>query len=149
MRRFIFRLQSVLEVRATARRECRARLAELFAAARELDGRRRSVERELAAAVQLRQAGQNGPLDVQHLASVQRYEQLLRGDLAIVGEQIQALEQRIERERQSLIAADRQMRLLERLREKQLARHRQQESASESRELDDLLRSAPGEGPRE
>jgi len=148
MGRFIFRLQSVLDVRATACNECRARLAESFAAAAELDGRRQSIERELAAAVQLRQAGRKGPLDVQHLASVQRYEQLLRGDLGIVGEQIHALEQRIEREREALIVADRQVRLLERLREKQLARHRQQESASELRELDDLLRSAPGEKPQ-
>jgi len=147
MRRFHFHLQTVLDVRETARNECRARLAESFATARKLEERRQSIEHELAAAVQLRQAGQVGPLDAQHLARVQRYEQLLRGDLGIVGEQILAVEQRIERERKTLIAADRQVRLLERLRDKQHARHRQQESASESRELDDLLRSAPGDQP--
>jgi|SRR6185295_14202716 len=142
MRRFQFRLQSVLELREVARNQCRAQLAESFAAARDLDARQQSLDRELLEFVAMRQSGQTGLLDVSHLGRVQRYESALRGDLQALLAQRRSLEERIEHERQSLVDADRQVRVIERLRDRQLARHQQQTAAAAARELDDLARSS-------
>jgi len=48
------------------------------------------------------------------------------------------LAEEIERRRQALVAADREVRLLEKFREKLQLRHRQEEAVADMKELDDL-----------
>jgi flagellar FliJ protein len=72
------------------------------------------------------------------LLDAQRYESVLRAQLNVYREQAMRVAEEIERRRQLLIEADRDVHILEKLREKQLARHNDELAREEMKELDEL-----------
>ena len=71
------------------------------------------------------------------LLEVSRYELLLRFQQQQAGQQHEMVQAEIERRREALVDANRQVRVLEELRRKQLERHRQEESRQEIKRLDE------------
>lgn len=125
MSKFRFRLATLLRLRETARDECRSQLAEALRAADVVERRLAEVAEELALLSQhVRQALAPGAVPVDRLLDAQRYEVLLRLQQKTMRDEQTAIEREIERRRELLAAADREVRTLERLRESQSERHR-------------------------
>jgi flagellar protein FliJ len=139
MARFQFRLKTLLAVRAASRDERRVQLAEAQAEDRELKERRAILERELANQQESVRSGTSpGRLDIDRLITAHRYDMVLRRELQVVLEHEQTLAAEIERRRETLVAADREVRVLEKLRARQHEQFRQQQSLVETKQLDEV-----------
>jgi flagellar protein FliJ len=139
MTAFRFRLTSVLKLREATRDERRAQLAEALAAEDKLRSRRQVIENDLAGLNQLRRERTAvGVVNLDLFVGVSRYEAVLRHELATIAGHEATLAVEIERRRQALMVADHEVRVLEKLREKQLALHRQAEALLEFKQLDEI-----------
>lgn len=146
MSQFKFRLETLLKLRDLVRDERRAELSQAYQAEEILTQRQREIEKEL------RQLGEEsrsvagpGPVSVDHLLDVRRYEIVLRSQEQYARQQQQVLAAEIERRRQALVEANREVRVLETLREKQMDRHRQEEARQDVKQMDEAAgRTKPG-----
>ena len=139
MARFQFRLKTLLAVREASRDERRVQLAEAQAEDRELKERRAILERELANQQESVRSGTSpGRLDIDRLITAHRYDMVLRRELQVLLEHEQTLAAEIERRREALVAADREVRVLEKLRARQHEQFRQQQSLVETKQLDEV-----------
>ena len=139
MARFIFRLAALLRLRESRRDECRAALAEAYRVdevlAKQLDGLNRELDalREFcrltvsSRTIDVRPAGR-GPALRTGGAAQQRH----------VAQQRQTVAAEIEVRRQALVEADREVRVLEKLRRRQAEQHRRQEDLREVKRLDEV-----------
>jgi flagellar FliJ protein len=136
---FRFRLAPLLRLRESVRDERRAALAEAYRALDILSERQSSVQREIEALTgDYRRSSAPGALDVDRLIRRHRHELLLRTNQKELERQKSILLQEIERRRDALVAADRDVRVLEKLRERQAERHAQIEAHREQKELDEV-----------
>ena len=143
---FRFQLQKLLELRRNARDERRAELVQANQAERLL---REEMERITAEQVQLqdciRQASRPGSVPIDHLLGAHRYQLALAAQLRTLEHRSAQLASEIECRRQRLQDAQRQLRVMERLCEKQKTRHQQKVATHERRHLDEIaLRSSLG-----
>lgn len=146
MAAFQFRLATLLRLREAARDERRAQLAEVLRLADQISERRRELEKALRDALQV-QAAANGEIDADRLLNATRYELVLRAEVRQIELQETTLRAETEKRRQALVAADRDVRSLELLRETQHERHRADEARKAAKELDEIaLRRYATEG---
>ena len=139
MARFHFRLASLLRLREAARDERRRHLAEALRAESVLRDHRAALEKNVEVMRrQARAAAQPGHIDVDRLLEAQRYELALRAQVAIAEQQAAELRQEIENRRQALVAADREVRVLEKLRQRHLERFRAEEARREVKRMDEI-----------
>jgi flagellar FliJ protein len=139
MPKFNFRLATFLKLREAFRDERQAELAEVYRADEILVERDGEVRREMAAQQQsARQGVAPGPVNVDRLIGVQRYDLELRGRLALLAHQRQLLSGEIQRRRQALVEANREVRVLEKLRDKQAEKFRAAENYRETKQLDEI-----------
>jgi flagellar protein FliJ len=137
MPKFSFRLDSLLRLRCAQRDERRAELAQAFRAEEILRLQRQEVAAELARTRQQR-AATGGTLNVDELLDAARHEFLLSSQQKLLEDQNVQVSAEIERRRQTLVAADQQVRALEQLKDTQQARHRAQEQTHEQNRLDEI-----------
>ncbi len=138
MAKFTFRLATLLRLRETDRDRRRTELAEAYRADEIIHQHRRRVAGELRVlAKQARQAAGPGELDVDQLLEARRYEMVLRSQDQQLAERQQAVQAEIDQRRQALVEANREVRVLETLREKQREHHRRQENRREIKQLDE------------
>jgi flagellar export protein FliJ len=134
-----FPLATLLKLRESVRDERRRHLAEALRADELAQARIDELERELADLRQeFRTASEAGPLNVDRLLDAQRYELLLEFEQAMIEQKRAQVAEEIEKRRAALVLADRDVRALEILRERQVARARQEEQKAENRELDEV-----------
>ena len=139
MPKFRFRLATFQKLREAVRDERQAALNEALQIDDLLAERQRETNRDIAAALSRARAGVGpGLVDVDMLIEVQRYDLALRGQLAQLQRQRQTLAGEIERRRAALVEANRDVRVLEKLHDKQLTRHREEESVRERKQLDEI-----------
>jgi len=136
---FPFRFETLRRVRRQHRDHCRARLTaairddQLLARhLAELDRRRR----ELAA--QCRESAGPGKLDLHRLIELRRYDQAVAAEQEELEAQRPDLSQEIERRRDALLAADREMRPLDKLDQRRQEQHRRQAKRRELKVLDEI-----------
>lgn len=142
---FRFRLATLLKLRETARDERRTQLAEALRIEKLIDEQLQQVEQTLTQLLQQRtKTSSPGPVDVDWLLDAQRYELALRSKERDLRQQLNSVRLEVERRRQTLTEADREVRVLEKLRESQQQRHTTAELFSEQKMLDEaaLLRYA-------
>ena len=138
MAKFRFRLATLLRLREAARDDRRAQLAEAYRADEIIARQEQGLAAELIELEeQTRQAAAPGHLDVDRLLEVRRYDLIVRSQQQHVRQQRQAVQAEIERRREALVDADRRVRVLEKLRQKQSERHRQEETRQEIKQLDE------------
>ena len=139
MAKFTFRLASLLRLRESRRDECRVALAEAHRAdellAKQLDGLGRELD-ALRAFCRLKASP--GNVDIDRLVEAQRYELVTRSRQQHVAQQRQTLAAEIERRRRTLVEADREARVLEKLRQRQAEQHRREEEQREAKRLDEV-----------
>ena len=136
---FRFRLATLLRLREARRDERRGQLAEAQEAEQLILQRVAEIEREL---VELQRhsldAARPGTVNVDRLAEAARYEMILKVERESADQQRQAVADEVAKRRDALVAADREVRVLERLREVQGQRQREAESRQEAKAFDEL-----------
>lgn len=137
MARFQFRLATLLRLRELARDERRAQLAEALRMVDQMRARSEEIDTLLREA-QLLQAPPAGTIDVDRLLNATRYELVLRAEQRKLQLQEEALAGEIEKRRQALVAADREVRSLELLRQTQQQRHAAEEEQRSLKEFDEI-----------
>jgi flagellar FliJ protein len=139
MARFNFRLQTLRRLREIHRDEQRGRLATAYEAERILAGQRESVVAETTSLVNSqRQLMQQGSLDVNGLLTSHRYRMELEAQLRSLAAQAANLAEEVERRRQSLVEADREVRVLDKLEERKRQQHREASLRAETKVLDEV-----------
>lgn len=138
-KKFNFRLKTLLRIRESTRDERRLQLAQAYEAEEIILREKREVETTLE---QLRAASraavEPGEINVDHIMESQRFELVLRAQRDYAQKQHQLVQEEIERRRQVLVEANREVRVLELLREKLVARHRDEEARADIRRLDEV-----------
>lgn len=145
---FRFRLETLLKIRASTRDERRRYLLEAQQAHDALQARLGEIRGNLREVRQLASdtlAG--GAVDVDRLLDDGRYELVLLAEQEMIRQQSKSVAEEVERRRQTLVAADREVRVLEKLRQTQKERHDEESIAREQQQIDEA--ATIGYVPRE
>jgi flagellar protein FliJ len=135
---FRFRLETLLRLRLADRDQRRAELAKAQRAEDMLLAQADGLAGERAETCELsRKLASPGAADVDRLIASHRYELVLKARAQQLAGQIEQVRAEVARRRQILVEADRQVRVLEKLREKQQAAHNLREERREQRLLDE------------
>jgi len=150
MAKFKFRMATLLRLREETRDRRRAELAEAYHAD---DLLRQKIEETDATLAELlaecRKAAGPGVVDIDRLVAAGRYELTLRAQRKELDGQRERVAEEIERRRQTLVEANREVRVLEKLHGKQAERHREEEARREVKQLDEVAgRTKAMEGAR-
>jgi flagellar export protein FliJ len=141
MARFKFRLATLLKLREAARDERRMELAQAYEADDVLRGHSEHVQTEMNSLIdQCRKAAGPGTIDLDRLIEAQRYEIILKVQQSHLIEQRGRLAAEIERRRVALLAANREVRILEKLREHQAEQYKQEQNRLDVKRLDEVAR---------
>jgi len=136
---FKFRLAPLLKLRAATRGERRAALAEAYRVDEVLRQRLAAVAGELQAlGAERRRLAAPGAVNVDRLVESQRYEIVARAQEAQLVRQREGVAAEIQRRRQALVEADREVRVLEKLRDRQAEAFRREEERKEAKRLDEV-----------
>jgi flagellar protein FliJ len=132
-----FRLATLLKLREQTRVERRRELAQAFEAERILRDRATQMQADIESTQQRTRSAAQGSVNVETLLNARRYELTVKGQLAEVKGQIAQVLEEIERRRQALLEADRDVKVLEKLRELQAAQQAVVEQKRENKQLDE------------
>lgn len=139
MKKFRFRLETLRKIRETHRDEMRSKLAEAYQAVRMLEDQIAMVGREV---LELQTAQRNAvdgtKINVNGLLAAGRYQSILRAQQETMQGQIKLLATEVEKRRLVVVEADRQVRVLDKLEERQRAEHRQMLQRVEINEMDEI-----------
>lgn len=147
MATFRFRLQTILRLRDNERDQRRRELAQALQAKGVLE----EYERQIAAEWEslnrrLRDCSREGEVRVDLMLDLRRYQMTVAAQWEVLKQQMAQVDEEIERRRERLAEADRQVRVLEMLRERQLEEFRREEDRLETKMLDEVgNRSAASE----
>jgi flagellar export protein FliJ len=138
MAKYKFRLDTLQKVREAHRDQQRASLAEAFRAEQVLAENRAQLVVEEQELRKLQRSATTGQyLDVNRLLEAQRYELLLKAQSQELAKQALLLAAETERRRQTLVEADREVRVLELLDERHSDAHNRDEQRAETKRLDE------------
>ena len=138
MAKYKFRLETLQKVREAHRDQQRSALAEAFRAEQVLAENRAQLAAEDFEVQKLkRSATEEKYLNVNKLLEAQRYELLLRAQAQELAKQSVLLEAETERRRQTLVEADREVRVLELLDERLRRGHYREAEKKETKLLDE------------
>jgi flagellar export protein FliJ len=139
MAKFKFRLATLLRLRELARDERRAQLAQAYRAEQLLEEQGRQLEQHLSGLRRwTRLAAGPGEIDVDRLLEARRFEAILLAQRHEVDRQREAIAREVERRRQALVEANREVQVLENLRTRQHERYRAGENRREIKSLDEI-----------
>jgi flagellar export protein FliJ len=139
MSKFKFRLATLLRLRESARDQRRSQLAEAYQAEEAILEQRRRVTDDLAGLMrECREVAGPGQLDLDRLLVARRYEVTLRAEQRDLTEKHEAVRAEVDRRRQALVEANRSVRVLELLRDRQQEHHREKEKIRQIKELDEV-----------
>ncbi len=139
MPQFRFRLETLLRMRIAERDQRRSDLAKALRAEEVL----RNEERQLATeqtqlALEARRQKSPGAANVDRLLQTHRYEMVLAARGRQLATQLSEVAAESERRRLALVEADRQVRILEKLRERQGLAHRVRQEQLQTKQFDEL-----------
>lgn len=139
MTEFRFRLASLMRLRESERDERREALAQAYRADQMLQQQQEAVQNDLRENQrQVQECAAPGPISVERLLGRHRYELILQAQLRQLQRQRQTIAAEIERRRQALVEADRELKILEKLRERHFQEYLFQQQKLELRELDEI-----------
>jgi flagellar export protein FliJ len=145
---FRFRLHALMSLRQAERDQRRAALAAALAVEQQLRQRRDAVEASLAQhARQMRADAAAGAVDLKRLRAGGSYEAALRAQLTSFAESEQASRAESARCQDDLAAAQREVEVLEKLRERRNGEFQQAEVRSDARHTDEVASRAHRQQP--
>ncbi|MFT7640247.1 MAG: flagellar export protein FliJ [Pirellulaceae bacterium] len=136
---FRFRLETLLRLRLDDRDKRRGELAEAFEAERILEQRIEETETELEEVLhRSREIQAKGTLNIDGATERQRYQLLLRAQIQTLNQQLLQVGEETEKRQLLLIESDREVKKLDRLKEKQQTAHDKHHLLVESKRLDEI-----------
>lgn len=138
MRPFRFRLATLLKMRQAVRDDRSAELLKAELAAERLAGRKEELNEELQQLTSSRRTTSVGPLVVDQLIESQRYEMILLAEEKTLTEQERIIGGEVAKRQETLMEADRKVRVLEKLSEKQKERFDRELARVYSKEMDEI-----------
>jgi flagellar FliJ protein len=137
---FKFRLEPLIKIRDNVLKECQAELAKAYNARSILEEHIREIERQLlegtTTARNLMKPGQT--VNVEYLLGLRRQEMFLRANQDDLNQKMQMLEEEIERRRNAVIAANKELKIIEKLKEKRREQYLADERREETKEMDEI-----------
>ena len=135
---FHFRLQPLLRLRLAERDQRRAELAKAIRAEEMLRAEQQALQQtQVEAAARTRQLKSPGAADVDALVAHHRYEIVLTAQHKQLAAQIEQVEAEVERRRLAVVEADRGLRVLEKLRDRQAAAYVKEQQLREIKQFDE------------
>ncbi len=142
MKDFQFKFQALLNYRKYRRNLCRLYLAEVLANERELISQRHSLERDRSNQLdELRDLSREGDINIDRSASRRFFAGQLIGEMQLVDTNRSLIAQQLVLCRQTLSKADQDVKVLEKLEEKQREEFRYYEERREAHELEEVWMS--------
>ncbi len=139
MATFQFRLATLVQIREAERDERRLQLADALQAEQILQDRIKELDQEAHLTRLIgKQAASPGKVNVDQIMESQRYEFQLQAERITTEERRQLILQEIERRRERLAHADREVRILEKMRENQWDKFRKEEMKREQKLFDEM-----------
>jgi flagellar FliJ protein len=138
MAKYHFRLATLRRLREIRRDELRTKLAEATRATQMLDEQIQSVCNELVDLQTVQRKAVAGTADVNALVETQRYQSVLVSQRSTMRDQANLLSAEVERRRQAVVEADKEVRVLEKLDERQRAEHQKILQRAEIKEFDEI-----------
>lgn len=139
MAKFRFRLATLQRLRESHRDELRGKLAEAYQAEQLLNEQAQKIQTEESQLLSTQREVLNSThADVNRLLDVQRYSAALKGQQQTLQNQAIMLAAEIEKRRLALVEADQQVRVLEKLHERQQTAHSQQQLRAEAKVFDEI-----------
>jgi len=136
---FRFRLAPLLKLRENERHQRRLESAQAQDAERILQERASEVAGEIDwTKSRVRSVSAPGELPVDGILELQRYALQLKAQAVMIAQQAATVRAEVERRRQALLEADRQVRTLEKLRDRQWAAYRVEFEDRERQLLDEI-----------
>ena len=136
---FHFRLQTLLRLRIADRDQRLSELAKALRAEEVLRGEEQQVAADEQLLSQQSQALKSpGTADVDRLLTTHRYALQLAARRKQLATQIEQVQAEVERRRLAVVEADRQVRVLDKLKERQTATHRHQAERHEAKLFDEM-----------
>jgi flagellar protein FliJ len=132
-----FRLETLLKLREFTRDERRRDLAQAYEAERILHQRIAALHEEVTAVQQRTRRLATGTLNMEDLLHARRYQLLTQSHIASSNQQLEQVRQEVERRRQALMEADREVKVLEKLRERSQRQEEQAAARREAKQLDE------------
>jgi flagellar export protein FliJ len=138
MASFHFRMESLLKLREASRQQRRLDLAEAFHAEEILQNQAKQLAQDIHDVVlRSRVSASPGHVNVDELRDTHRYRLVLEAQQAVIKQRIEQITAEVEKRRAALAEADKEVRLLEKLRERRLSEHTAAELRRELMELDE------------
>jgi len=142
---FQFRLEPLIKIRDNVLKECQAELAKAYDARRILEEHLQEVERQLAegtaTARSLMQPGQT--VNVDYLLGIRRQEMFLLANQEEINQQMQEIDAEIERRRDAVVAANKELKILEKLKEKRHEQYLDDEKREETKAMNEIAGRSP------
>ena len=137
-KRFQFRLEVVLKVRRQRRDHCRRRFAEQLRCVQQQERRLVDLHEQVQTESRARRSdARQAELDMSLLRSRQYYVGHLRRTIEVQDAELDRLRQELEERRATLVGASRELKVIEKLRQRQWERHCAAASRSETIEADE------------
>lgn len=134
-----FRLETLLSIRENLLKEKQAELAKAYEAERIVEEKRRKTLDEMVAlSGQARSMMQSGRIDVGFLLGARRHEAFLLAMRKDMDEKLVLIRQEIDLRRQAVIEANKEVKILEKLKEKQRERYRIEQGKSDVKRMDEI-----------
>ncbi len=139
MRAFRFRLQTLLKLRESARDARREQYAQAQEAEKIIDDQQREIDDELNnAKLSTHKAVEPGTVDVDALLHANQRQRVLLAQQATLREQAKTIAQAIHQRREALMEADREVKVLEKLRERQKTQFQHEQHRIENKQMDEI-----------
>ena len=137
---FKFRLEPLITIRDNVLKERQAELAKAYEARRILEESLKAVEKQLAEGIKtarsLTQEGQT--VNVEFLLGIRRQEMFLRANQEDLIKKMKMVDEEIEQRRTAVVEADRELKTVEKLKEKQHEKYLAEENKKETKDMDEI-----------
>ena len=140
---FTFRLEPLITIRDNELKECQSELAKAYNARRILEEALQEIERQLAeGTAQARNLMQEGQkVNVEYLLGLRRQEMFLRLNQDDLTQKIQMVDEEIERRRVAVVTANKELKIVEKLKEKRYEKYMEEENKQETKAMDEIARN--------
>ena len=137
---FRFRLQPLITIRDNVLKQKQAELAKAYEARRIVMEKREKVERDLAATKEsAREMIHSGkPVSVDYLLGLRREEMFLLIDRNKCDEDLRMIDEYIERCREAVIEANKELKIVEKLKEKRKEKYDTEQARLETVQMDEI-----------
>ena len=137
---FTFRLEPLITIRDNELKERQAELAKAYEAQRILEEALKTVEKQLSEGIEttrsLTQEGQK--VNVEFLLGIRRQEMFLRANQEDLIKKMKMVDEEIEQRRNAVVEANKELKTIEKLKEKNYEEYLEEENKKEVKIMDEI-----------